>query len=125
MQDRYSSLFKNNSNNLDEQQQVKPVTQEQTELTVFVNQLREKMNKVNAEYKYMLSDGYIDDAELAVLINITNELIDNVNSLKPLANNQNEVMLLNSIEEMFRNEQKKMITMQKGIEKIEETRRTL
>ena len=83
------------------------------------------MNTVNAEYKFMLSDGYIDDVELAVLINRINELIDNANSLKSLANNQNEVVLLNSIEEMLRNEQKKMITMQKGIEKIEETRRTL
>lgn len=125
MQDRYNSLFKNNSNSLDEQQQVKNVTQEQTELTIFVNQLREKMNKVNAEYKFMLLDGYIDDVELAVLISRTNELIDNTNSLKPLANNQNEVMLLNSISEILHNEQKKMITMQKGIEKIEETRRTL
>lgn len=83
------------------------------------------MNKVRAEYKFMLSDGYIDDVELAVLINRINGLIDNANSLKSLANNQNEVVLLNSIEEMLRNEQKKMITMQKGIEKIEETRRTL
>lgn len=124
MQDRYSSLFKNNSNILNDQH-VKPITQKQTELTIFVNHLREKMNKLNAEYKFMLSDGYIDDIELAVLISRTNELIDNVNSLKSLANNQNEVMLLNSMEEMFRNEQKKMITMQKGIEKIEETRRTL
>ena len=99
--------------------------QEQTELTIFVNHLREKMNKVKAEYKFMLSDGYIDDVELAVLINRINGLIDNANSLKSFANNQNEVVLLNSIEEMLRNEQKKMITMQKGIEKIEETRRTL
>ena len=73
----------------------------------------------------MLLDGYIDDAELAVLISRTNELIDNANSLKPLATNQNEVMLLNSIAEMLQNGQKKMIAMQKGIEKIEETRRTL
>ena len=98
---------------------------EQTDLTICVNQLREKMNKVNAEYKFMLSDGYIDDVELSVLINRTNELIDNANSLKSLANNKNEIMLLNSIEEIFRNEQKKMITVQKGIEKKEETRRTL
>lgn len=105
--------------------EIKKDYQEQTELTIFVNHLREKMNKVKAEYKFMLSDGYIDDVELAVLINRINELIDNANSLKSFANNQNEVVLLNSIEEMLRNEQKKMITMQKGIEKIEETRRTL
>ena len=125
MQDRYNSLFKNKSDSLNNSQQIKTAIQEQTELTKFVNQLREKMNKVNAEYKFMLLDGYIDDVELAVLISRTNELIDNANSLKPLANNQNEVMLLNSIVEMLHNEQKKMITMQKGIEKIEETRRTL
>ena len=65
------------------------------------------MNKVKAEYKYMLLDGYIDDVELAVLISRTNELIDNANSLKTLANNQNEVILLNSIAEMLQNEQKK------------------
>lgn len=124
MRDRYSSLFKNNSNILNEQQ-VKPVTQKQTELTIFVNHLREKMNKVNAEYKFMLSDGYIDDIELAVLISRTNELIDNTNSLRSLASTQNEVMLLNSITEMLQKEQKKMTSMQKGIEKIEETRRTL
>lgn len=125
MQDRYNSLFKNKSDSLYEQQQIKTTTQEQTELTIFVNQLREKMNKVNSEYKFMLLDGYIDDVELAVLISRTNELIDNANSLKPLINNQNEIMLLNSITEMLQNEQKKMITMQKGIEKIEETRRIL
>ena len=125
MQERYNSLFKKKTDNLDNQQQIKSVPQEQSELTVFANQLREKMDKVNAEYKFMLLDGYIDDAELAVLISRTNELIDNANSLKPLATNQNEVMLLNSIAEMLQNGQKKMIAMQKGIEKIEETRRTL
>lgn len=124
MQDRYNSLFKNNSNSLNQQRQTKPVTHGQTE-SAIVNQLREKMNAVNAEYKFMLSDGYIDDVELAVLINRTKELIDTANSLKSLADDQNEVMLLNSIEEMFRNEQKKMLAMQKGIEKIEETRQTL
>ena len=125
MQDRYNSIFKKKSDSLDEQQQIKIATQEQTELTKFANQLRVKMNKVNAEYKYMLLDGYIDDVELALLISRTNELIDNANTLKPLANNQSEVILLNSIVEMVHNEQKKRITMQKGIEKIEETRRTL
>lgn len=105
--------------------EIKKDSQEQTELAILVNQLQKKMNTVNAEYKFMLSDGYIDDVELAVLINRINGLIDNANSLKSFANNQNEVVLLNSIEEMLRNEQKKMITMQKGIEKIEETRRTL
>ena len=125
MQERYNKLFKNNNDSLDNHQQVHTTLKEQTELTTFINQLREKMNKVNAEYKYMLLDGYIDDVELAVLISRTNELIDNANSLKTLANNQNEVILLNSIAEMLQNEQKKMITMQKGIEKIEETRRSL
>lgn len=113
-QPSYNSVLVNNE-----------MKKEQTDLTICVNQLREKMNKVNAEYKFMLSDGYIDDVELSVLINRTNELIDNANSLKSLANNKNEIMLLNSIEEIFRNEQKKMIAMQKGIEKKEETRRTL
>lgn len=121
MQDRYNRLFKNKS----DEQQIKIATQEQTELTPLVNYLREKMNKINAEYKFMLLDGYIDDVELAALINRTNELIENANSLKSLANNQNEVMLLNSITEMLQNEQKKMITMKKGIENIEDTRRTL
>lgn len=125
MQERYNKLFKNNNDSLDNHQQVHTTLKEQTELTTFINQLREKMNKVKAEYKYMLLDGYIDDVELAVLISRTNELIDNANSLKTLANNQNEVILLNSIAEMLQNEQKKMITMQKGIEKIEETRRSL
>ena len=125
MQERYNKLFKNNNDSLDNHQQVHTTLKEQTELTTFINQLREKMNKVKAEYKYMLLDGYIDDVELAVLISRTNELIDNANSLKTLANNQNEVILLNSIAEMLQNEQKKMITMQKGIEKIEETRRLL
>ena len=125
MQERYNKLFKNNNDSLDNHQQVHTTLKEQTELTTFINQLREKMNKVKAEYKYMLLDGYIDDVELAVLISRTNELIDNANSLKTLANNQNEVILLNSIVEMLQNEQKKMITMQKGIEKIEETRRLL
>lgn len=41
MRDRYSSLFKNNSNILNEQQ-VKPVTQKQTELTIFINHLRRR-----------------------------------------------------------------------------------
>lgn len=125
MQERYNSLFKKKTDNLDNQQQIKTTTQEQTELTIFVNQLREKMNKVSEEYKFMLLDGYIDDVELAVLISRTNELIDNANSLKSLASTQNEVILLNSITEILQNEQKKMIAMQRGIEKIEETRRTL
>lgn len=71
----------------DNQQQTKFVLQEQSEFAILANQLREKMNKANVEYKYMLLDVYIDDVELAVLIKKTNELMDNANSLKPLANN--------------------------------------
>lgn len=125
MQERYNKLFKKQDNNLDNQQQVEISTQEHTELTNFINQLRERMNKISAEYKSMLLDGFIDDEELAVLISRTNELISNTDSLKPLANNPKELMLLNSITEMLHNEQNKMIIMQNGIKNIEETRRTL
>lgn len=98
---------------------------EQTEFTLFVNQLREQTNKVSAEYKVILSDGYIDDQELALLIGRTNELISNADSLKHIANNQREVMLLNSIIDMLHNEQNKMITMQNGTNKTEEAMRKL
>ena len=106
-------------------QKFKPAIQGETELTILVNQLKEKMNKINAEYKFMLLDNKIDAVELKVLISRINELIDNANSLKSLANNQNEVILLNSILETLHNEQKKMIEMQNGIEEIDDTRKTL
>ena len=51
MQERYNKLFKNNNDSLDNHQQVHTTLKEQTELTTFINQLREKMNKVKAEYK--------------------------------------------------------------------------
>lgn len=98
---------------------------EQTKLDIFVSQLQKQLDKTNEEYKIMLLDGYIDDAELTILISRIKGLIDNAHSLKSMVNNQKEEILVNSIIDILNSEQNKMMTTQNEINKIEENMRIL
>ncbi len=106
-------------------------TQKQTEIKKEINQinndkdfsrligqLRNKLDKAQEAYHIMMSDGYIDDKELATLIVINNKLINDGYTLKKLATNPNDIKKINVIISNLEEQQKKMNTMQSGIEEI-------
>ena len=83
--------------------------------SVMIDQLKTQNNQISSEYKSMLSDGYIDDNELAILINRLKALSDNAAIIKSMVTNQSQEALINSIIEMIDQEITKMTTMQDGI----------
>lgn len=72
---------------------------------------------ITSEYRKMLSDGIIDDNELAVLIIRMNELKNNAISLTTSISNKKEQILLNSIIEAINNEISAMSVIQSGTDK--------
>ena len=86
--------------------------------SVMIDQLKAQNNQISSEYKSMLSDGYIDDNELAILINRLNTLSDNAAIIKSMVTNQSQEAMINSIIEMIDHENAKMTTMQDGINNI-------
>ncbi|MBQ8193229.1 MAG: hypothetical protein IJZ46_04080 [Bacilli bacterium] len=134
MQERYDSLFKKaDSNELEKPKQTEKVSQdhnkkastEQTEVSVFVDILKEKMNIITKEYKYMNLDDHLDGVETAILIKRVDELIETANAVKPLANNQNEVVLLNSILDRLYTAKKKMKANQVLAQDMKDTLRRM
>ncbi len=85
---------------------------------IDLEQLKNSLKKLQTEYQNMLSDGYIDDDELSILIKRINELSKSAVSLmKPtLSPREKEILnvIINSIDE----EKKKMIQMQNKVEEI-------
>lgn len=45
------------------------------DLSILIEQLRMELNQVKNAYRSMLSDGYIDDEELATLLGMVNKVI--------------------------------------------------
>lgn len=134
MQERYDSLFKKaDSSELEKPKQTEKVSQdhnkkvstEQTEVSVFVDILKEKMNIISKEYKYMNLDDHLDGVETAILIKRVDELIETANAVKPLANNQNEVILLNSILDKLYTAKKKMKANQVLAQDMKDTLRRM
>ena len=82
----------------------------------MINQLRTQNSQISSEYKSMLSDGYIDDEELAILISRLKDLSDNASVIKSMVTDQNQEIMIDSIIEMINKESIKMTTMQRGIE---------
>ena len=103
-------------------QNVKKTTEnknnEGLDLSVLIEQLRNELNQVQNAYRYMLSDGYIDDEELATLLGMVNKVINNGYSLKSLATNQSDLRVISVIINSLEEEKKKMNKMQNGIEEI-------
>ena len=89
---------------------------EEMDFSIMINQLRIQNEQIRSEYKSMLSDGMIDDEELAILINRLNELSDNATVIKSMVTNPKEEVMLDSIIEMIDIENTKMTNLQRGIE---------
>lgn len=90
-------------------------------LPSLISQLKSKLNRIQSEYHLMLSDGYIDDIELRVLINMISKVIDDGYSLRSLASSENDIRIISSIIETLETEQKQMNKTQIGIEKVSKT----
>ena len=107
---------------VEQNQNVKKTTEnknnEGLDLSVLIEQLRNELNQVQNAYRYMLSDGYIDDEELATLLGMVNKVINNGYSLKSLATDQSDLRVISVIINSLEEEQKKMNKMQNGIEEI-------
>lgn len=87
-------------------------------LSISIEQLRMKLNQIKNTYCSMLSDGYIDDEELATLLGMVNKVINDGYSLKSLATDQSDLRVISVIINSLEEEQKKMNKMQNGIEEI-------
>lgn len=107
---------------VEQNQNVKKPTEnknnEGLDLSVLIEQLRNELNQVQNAYRSMLSDGYIDDEELATLLGMVNKVINNGYSLKSLATDQSDLRVISVIINSLEEEQKKMNKMQNGIEEI-------
>ncbi len=88
---------------------------ESLDFSVMINQLRNQNSQISSEYKSMLSDGYIDDEELAILISRLKDLSNNASVIKSMVTDKNQEAIIDSIVEMINQENIKMTTMQRGI----------
>lgn len=86
------------------------------DFSVMINQLKNQNIQISSEYKEMLSDGYIDDEELATLISRIKNLSDNALTIKSMVTDKKQEMMIDSIIEMINKERIKMTTKQRGIE---------
>ena len=91
------------------------------DLSGLIEQLRNELTKVQKAYHSMMSDGYIDDEELATLISMNNKIINDGYSLKELATDSSDLRKINVIVSSLEEQQKKMNTMLNGIEEIGRT----
>lgn len=121
IQEKYKQ-FHPEKQEVEQNQNVKKTTEnknnEGLDLSVLIEQLRNELNQVQNAYRYMLSDGYIDDEELATLLGMVNKVINNGYSLKSLATDQSDLRVISVIINSLEEEQKKMNKMQNGIEEI-------
>lgn len=87
-------------------------------LSGLVGQLKNELIKVQKAYRFMMSDGYIDDDELTTLISMNNKIINDGYSLKKLATDPSDLRKINAIVNSLEEQQKKMNTMLNGLEEI-------
>lgn len=88
------------------------------DLSGLTGQLRNELTKVQSAYRSMMSDGYLDDEELATLIAMNNKIISDGYTLKELATDSSDLRKINAIVSELEEQQKKMNTMLNGIEEI-------
>ena len=91
-------------------------TDDSLDFSVMINQLKDQNLQISNVYKNMMSDGYIDDEELAILINRLKDLTDNAEAIKSMITDKNQEVMIDSIIETINKEKNKMTTMQNGIE---------
>lgn len=85
---------------------------------INTEQLKNNLKKFQTEYQNMLSDGYIDDDELSILIKRMNELSKNADGLMKPTLTPRERQILNVVIDSIDEEKKKMIQMQNKVEEI-------
>ena len=121
IQEKYKQLHPEKQE-VEEHQNIQNTTgnknNEGLDLSVLIEQLRMELNQVQNAYRSMLSDGYIDDEELATLLGMVNKVINDGYSLKSLATDQSDLRVISVIINSLEEEQKKMNKMQNGIEEI-------
>lgn len=121
MQERLKKINnKNQESIVDVKSPERPTENKNTSIdfSVMINQLRAQNIQISSEYKSMLSDGYIDDNELAILMSRLKDLSDNASVIKSMVTDKSQEAMIDSIIEMINQESIKMTTMQRGIEEI-------
>lgn len=93
----------------------------ESNLSGLISQLKTKLNRIQNSYHSMLSDGYIDDKELATLLALINKVIGEGYSLKSLATDSNDLKVISVIIDSLEKEQAKMNKIQNGIEEMGKT----
>lgn len=88
------------------------------DLSKLIKNLRNELTKVQEAYRSMMSDGYLDDDELATLIDMNSRIITDGYSLKKLATDNSDLEKINIIVNSLEEQQKKMNIMLNGIEEI-------
>lgn len=87
-------------------------------LSVQIGQLRSDLDKVEKEYRSMMSDRYIDDEELDILISMTNRIINSGLSLKQIATKPNDIQAIDVIVNNLRIYKNRLNTLSNDIEEI-------
>lgn len=117
IQEKYDSQRKKSTNEFSN----KSTREEQesvSKVNINMEQLKYDLKKLQTEYENMLSDHYIDNDELSILIKKMKELSQNAGSLMKLASTQRERQILNVIIDNIDEEKKKMIQVQNKVEEI-------
>lgn len=102
-----TEVNENNSHNL---------SKENLDLSGLTWQLRNELTKVQNAYRSMMSDGYIDDEELATLIAMNNKIISDGYMLRGLATDSSDLRKINVIISSLEEQKKKMSSMLDGLE---------
>lgn len=102
-----TEVNENNSHNL---------SKDNLDLSGLTGQLRNELTKVQNAYRSMMSDGYIDDEELATLISMNNKIISDGYMLRGLATDSSDLRKINVIISSLEEQKKKMSSMLNGLE---------
>ncbi|MDO5569684.1 MAG: hypothetical protein Q4G04_06260 [bacterium] len=119
MQEKYNKLYPKK----EVDSKPKNTDEDSLDFSPMINQLRNELSKIQLAYKDMLSDGYIDDDELATLVKMIDKVIDDGYTLKSTTTNSNDRKAVAIIIDTLEKEQMKMKKMQNGIEEIGKTMR--
>lgn len=102
-----TEVNENNSHNL---------SNDNLDLSGLTGQLRNELTKVQNAYRSMMSDGYIDDEELATLIAMNNKIISEGYMLRGLVTDSSDLRKINVIISSLEEQKKKMSSMLNGLE---------
>lgn len=92
------------------------LSKDNLDLSGLTGQLRNELTKVQNAYRSMMSDGYIDDEELATLIAMNNKIISDGYMLRGLATDSSDLRKINVIISSLEEQKKKMSSMLNGLE---------